>query len=208
MSFVGHLVSLCLTKMPCVSQGTDLLLAVLHAIMPGWKLQIKTAISPSHSELTQGQPVLALTVSEPSIYCQAAGRVVSSVPVYMSVVWLDWGKWGLIPVFPSSRQMPSHWAIDGGEVVVVCWLLKVSATCECISGMDLLVQFDVLPHWDRSCRANFPSHPVSVYWHWANQSQHWPYNARRLAGSEEVEGEGGGGGWASLKDNCMYAFLF
>ena len=36
-------------------------------------------------------------------------------------------------------------------------------------------------HWDRSCRSNFPSHPVTVYWHWANQSQHWPYDARRLA---------------------------
>ena len=37
-------------------------------------------------------------------------------------------------------------------------------------------------HTDKSCRPNFPSHPVIVYWHWANQSQHWPYNARCLAG--------------------------
>ena len=28
----------------------------------------------------------------------------------------------------------------------VCWLLNVPATCECISGTDLLRQFDVLPH--------------------------------------------------------------
>ena len=30
----------------------------------------------------------------------------------------------------------------------VCWspLLSVPATCECISGTDLLGQFDVLPH--------------------------------------------------------------
>ena len=40
---------------------------------------------------------------------------------------------------------------------------------------------DVLPHWVRSCRPNFPSHPVTVYWQRASQSQHWPYNARRLA---------------------------
>ena len=33
----------------------------------------------------------------------------------------------------------------------VCWLLNVPATCECISGTDLLRQFDVLPHCDRSC---------------------------------------------------------
>ena len=49
-----------------------------------------------------------------------------------------------------------------------CWLLNVPATCECISGTDLLRQFYVLPHWDRSCRSNFPSYPVTVYWHWAN----------------------------------------
>ena len=60
----------------------------------------------------------------------------------------------------------------------VCWLLNVPATCKCISGKDLLRQFYVLPHWDRSCRPNFPSHPVTVCWHRANQSQHWPCNAR------------------------------
>ena len=43
-------------------------------------------------------------------------------------------------------------------------------------------KFHVLPHWDRSCRPNFPSHPVTVYWHRADQSRHWPCNARRLAG--------------------------
>ena len=66
--------------------------------------------------------------------------------------------------------------------IVVCWLLIVPAICECISGTDLHRQFYVLPHWDRSCRSNFPSHPVTVYWHRADQSQCWPYNARRLAG--------------------------
>ena len=64
----------------------------------------------------------------------------------------------------------------------VCWLLNVPATRESISGTDLHRQFYVLPHWDRSCRSNFPSHPVTVYWHRADQSQCWPYNARRLAG--------------------------
>ena len=37
-------------------------------------------------------------------------------------------------------------------------------------------------HTDRSCRANFLPHPVTVYWHQADQSQRWPYNATRLAG--------------------------
>ena len=51
----------------------------------------------------------------------------------------------------------------GGFVKFVCWLLNVPATCECVSGTDLRRQFYVLPHWDRSCRSNFPSHPVTVY---------------------------------------------
>ena len=66
--------------------------------------------------------------------------------------------------------------------LLVGWLLNVPATCECIAGTDLLRQVYVLPHWDRSCRPNFPSHPVTVYWHRTDQSQQWPYNARRLAG--------------------------
>ena len=67
-------------------------------------------------------------------------------------------------------------------ILFVCWLLNVPATCECISGTDLLRQFYVLLHWDRSCRSNFLPHPVTVYWHLADQSQRWPYNARRLSG--------------------------
>ena len=40
----------------------------------------------------------------------------------------------------------------------------------------MLRQLYMLPHWDRSCRSNFPSHPVTVYWHRDNQPQHWLYN--------------------------------
>ena len=39
----------------------------------------------------------------------------------------------------------------------VGWLLNVSATCQCISGTDLLWQIYALPHWDRSCRSNSPT---------------------------------------------------
>ena len=56
----------------------------------------------------------------------------------------------------------------------VGWLLNVPATCKCISGMHLLRQFYMLPHWNRSCRSNFLPHPVTVYWHQADQSQRWP----------------------------------
>ena len=75
-----------------------------------------------------------------------------------------------------------QWLACSWICLLVGWLLNVPATCKCISGTDLLRQFYVLPHWDGSCRSNFPSHPVTVYWHRANQLKHWPYNSRRLAG--------------------------
>ena len=68
----------------------------------------------------------------------------------------------------------------------VCWLvgllLYVPATCWRISGTDLIRQFYVLSHWDRSCRSNFGSHPVKRYWHQAENSHRWLCNFRRLAG--------------------------
>ena len=72
----------------------------------------------------------------------------------------------------------------GGPVVclLVGWLLNAPATCWYISGTILHRQLYVLPHWDGSCRPNFLPHPVTVYSHRADQSQRWPYNARRLAG--------------------------
>ena len=86
----------------------------------------------------------------------------------------------LDPVLSVFVNWSSHFAAFFEDVV--CWLLNVPATCECVSGTDLHRQFYLLPHWDRSCRSNFPSHPVTVYWHRADQSQCWPYNTRRLAG--------------------------
>ena len=79
----------------------------------------------------------------------------------------------------KKKKKKNQWFDPYG--VVVGWLLNVPATCLCISGTDLLRQLYVLPHWDKSCRSNFLPHPVTVYWHWADQSQHWPYNIRRLA---------------------------
>ena len=78
-------------------------------------------------------------------------------------------------------------------VVVDGWLLHIPTTrCCCCwwlvashpSNMlvYLLRQLYVLPCWDRSCRWNFLPHPLTVYWHLANQFQCWPYYARRLAG--------------------------
>ena len=49
-----------------------------------YKLQIKLSTSPSHSILTPGQPVPALTM-----YRQAAGRVTHGVPTFKSLVSID-----------------------------------------------------------------------------------------------------------------------
>ena len=51
------------------------------------EMQIQLSISPSHSILTPGQPVPALTLQR-----QAPGRVASGVPMFKSLVWLDPGK--------------------------------------------------------------------------------------------------------------------
>ena len=125
------------------------------------------------------------------MYPPCQGRVKaeysSAVPTcsYVLQEGREWGwgwGWGWGPdhrIYPFADM---KFYMKSGNVGLACWLLNVPATCECISGTDLLRQFYVLPHWDRSCRSNFPSHPVTVYWHWADQSQRWPYNARRLAG--------------------------
>ena len=88
----------------------------------------------------------------------------------------------------SSQTLLALIHKDEWNCLFVCWLLNVPAICQCILGMDLLRQFYVLPHWDRSCRSNFPSHLVTVYWHWATspsadpimpgawQGSHWSAN--------------------------------
>ena len=56
----------------------------LRAATPSQKLQIKLAISPSHSILTPGQPVLA-----PTLQSQAPGRVATGIPTSKSQVLPD-----------------------------------------------------------------------------------------------------------------------
>ena len=93
-----------------------------------------------------------------------------SLTVYLNTDWCISTSW-----HDTRGLMHEHHQ----RFVLFCWLLNVTATCECISGTDLLRQVNLLPHWDRSCRSNFLLHPVTVYWHQANQSKCWPYNARQ-----------------------------
>ena len=92
------------------------------------------------------------------------------------VFCLMWGMWEKVVVCVKKKifKLLENVCTLQGNVfctttsLFVGWLLNVPATCECVLGTDLLGQFYVLPHWDRSYRSNFPSHPVTVYWHWIN----------------------------------------
>ena len=46
----------------------------------------------------------------------------------------------------TDRQTEVETRDRESKSLFVCWLLNVPATCECISGTDLLRQFYVLPH--------------------------------------------------------------
>ena len=48
-----------------------------------------------------------------------------------------------------------------------CWLFNIPATSYCMSGR---IFPDRMSHWDRSCRTSLLSHPLTIYWHRANQS--------------------------------------
>ena len=69
--------------------------AILRAAILRWKLQIELSTSPTHSILTPGRPVPALTLER-----QAPGRVATGVPMFKSLVWLDREK--------SRRQRDSN----------------------------------------------------------------------------------------------------
>ena len=125
------------------------------------------------------------SVSHSSLHCSSGYATMDSTPTgsddtiasgggssVVAWLWL-WEELVSCGLFVGCLKSQQHASV---------WLLNVPATCKYISGMDLLRQFYVLPHWDRSCRSNFPPHLITVYWHWTNQSQHWPYNTRRLAG--------------------------
>ena len=84
---------------------------------------------------------------------------------------------------PNMHFPHSQCCYAGSQMID--WSKKTSNTTLIswsIPWTDLLKQVHMLPHKDTSCRSNFLPHPVTVYWHRANQSPGWPYNARRLAG--------------------------
>ena len=128
---------------------------VLRAATLRWKLQIKLSISPSHSILTPGQPVQALT-----LYRRAPGRVATGVPIFTSLVWLDPriipAQAGFEPgTFRSRGGRLNHYAkeeADSGEERFL-WsgglLLGANKTLELTSSIALLHKqlFASIPRW-------------------------------------------------------------
>ena len=151
-------------------------LIIIISFGPCWSIGHLQELSVN---LDSGPVSLVVSTSNPlSLFClqqQAAIRYHYYFQHSLSQLFCTLSK----PPLSQSRRRSGD---NNQWFCFVGWLLIVPATCECISGTDLHRQFYVLPHWDRSCRSNFPSHPVTVYWHRADQSQCWPYNARRLAG--------------------------
>ena len=85
----------------------------------------------------------------------------------------------LLGCLASNQPTAVNLGTDPITLGAVCWLVAI---CLCVIATDLLRQLYMVPHWERSCRSNWLSHPVPVYWHRADQSERWHYNARRLAG--------------------------
>ena len=84
-------------------------------------------------------------------------------------------------VISQKVQLISHGA-SPGATERVCLLFAYCPSNRLVYLRNGSAQFYLLPHWDRSCRSNYLPHPVTVYWHWADQYQRCPYNARSLAG--------------------------
>ena len=85
---------------------------------------------------------------------------------------------GIFFFIPSVKQ--NIVCVYCHDCFFVYWL--VASRSSNMSRTDPLRHFYILPHWDRSCRSIFLSHPVTVYCHRANQSQPWPKNTRCLTG--------------------------
>ena len=78
---------------------------------------------------------------------------------------------------PSIRPplVPSTW---GCCCFLVAWRLSKRAKCPCLHNLTCY-------HTQISCRSNLVSHPVTVHTHRANQTEHWPFNTRPVAGQPQ-----------------------
>ena len=93
------------------------------------------------------------------------------------------------PASPRTKGQ-RHWLL-WNTACMALWphcLFPVCLTsqqqAEYISEMNLLWQLDMLPHHDKSCSSNIPSHPVTVHWPHACQGtlQHMKHKKFQYSG--------------------------
>ena len=112
--------------------------------------------------------------------------------VWTSVQWREWSEW-CEPVYSEGSGLNGVNQCTVKGVVWMVWTkgqrrrmfvgcLTSQQQASVSQGRICSDNFTCCHTWDRSCRSNVLPHPVTVYWHRANQSQCWPYNGRRLAG--------------------------
>ena len=161
------------------SYTSDLKIGTPVATLPGaWHCRVSAGTGrPGVSILWLGEVESLICNLYLVIQCGFTHTCVSrSVP---EISWHVAGTLSNQPKIVLALNLHFHVMMQHVGCLLAC-LLNVPATCQCISGTDLLWQFYTLPHWDRSCRSNFQS--VTAYWHRATQSYSWPYNAGCLAG--------------------------
>ena len=83
-------------------------------------------------------------------------------------------------LFSVPATCVSQVILYSADRIIVCWLFNVPATC--VSQGRICSDNFRCCHTDIRVADQVFHHPVTVYWHRANQSQHWPCNTRRVAG--------------------------
>ena len=100
---------------------------------------------------------------------------------------VGWGVQRLVGGGGGLLNIPAEYKIlrvsgqNGVSLLYIMLEIHHSGWEPSTSGTDLWRQTRAAK--DRSRRSDIPSHPVTGYWHQANQSEHWPPNPRHLVSS-------------------------
>ena len=92
----------------------------VHAATLRQNLQIRLAISPSHSILVPGQAVLALPLQR-----QTLGREFTRVPIVNHCYGSSEGSGERCPDLPLSRQTPYHWASEAEIIIKIIIIIII-----------------------------------------------------------------------------------
>ena len=90
--------------------------------------------------------------------------------------WVDWPLMsGKAAAAVNALPLAScqRWTVKATVGLFACWLLNVPAHSSVSQGR---ICSDNFTYCHTEIEVASPSHPVTVYWHRANQSQRWPYN--------------------------------